>query len=86
MLAVNPGIGGQKCQSAVLGKVRALRERYPQLPYLLVDGGIDDTTAPLAAAAGANALVSGSYLFSAPRGGMAQRVSLLETALLEYGQ
>lgn len=85
VLTVNPGIGGQKLQPALFDKVRALRARHPQLPYLLVDGGIDDTTAPLAAAAGANALVSGSYLFRAPPGGMGERLALIENALAELG-
>ena len=86
VLTVNPGIGGQTLQPAVLDKVRALRRRHPQLPYLLVDGGIDDATAPAAAAAGANALVSGSYLFRAPPGRMGERVQLLERALVEHGE
>ena len=85
ILTVNPGIGGQKLQPAALDKVRALRDAHPELPYLLVDGGIDDTTAPLAAEAGANALVSGSYLFRAPPGGMGERLRLLETKLAECG-
>ena len=85
VLTVNPGIGGQKIQLAALEKVRTLRAAHPELPYLLVDGGIDDSTASLAAAAGANALVSGSYLFRAPPGGMGERLELLERALAEHG-
>lgn len=85
VLTVNPGIGGQKMQPHLFDKVRALRRAHPSLPYLLVDGGIDDATAPLAAAAGANALVSGSYLFRAPPGGMGDRLALLEGALVEHG-
>ena len=85
VLTVNPGIGGQKIQLGVLEKVRALRAAHPSLPYLLVDGGIDDATAPLAAEAGANALVSGSYLFRAPPGGMGERLHLLERVLVEKG-
>ncbi len=85
VLAVLPGIGGQPFQPPALDKVRALRARHPDLPYLLVDGGIDAATAPLVAAAGANALVSGSYLFRAPLGQMAGRLEALELALLEHG-
>lgn len=86
VLSVNPGIGGQPFQFDALEKVRALRQAHPDLPYLLVDGGIDDSTAQLAAAAGANALVSGSYLFSAPPGGFAARFETLEHALVEHGE
>ena len=86
VLSVLPGIGGQTFKAEVLAKVRELRAAYPQLPYIMVDGGIDDATAPLAAAAGANALVSGSYLFKAPKGRMGERVAVLKQALLEYGE
>ena len=83
VLSVNPGIGGQKMQMHTLDKVRELRAAHPSLPYLLVDGGIDDTTAPLAAAAGANALVSGSYLFKGfGPNAMGERMRVLESALL----
>ena len=85
VLSVNPGIGGQPFQPAALDKVRALRAAHPALPYLLVDGGIDAATAPLAAEAGANALVSGSYLFRAPPGGMRARLEALRAALRERG-
>merc|ERR1712224_957901 len=79
VLAVLPGIGGQPFQHDALDKVRALQQLAgPKLEYLMVDGGIDAETAQLAAAAGANALVSGSYLFGAPTGQMAERFQLLE--------
>lgn len=86
VLSVLPGIGGQAFRSEVLEKVRWLRREHPALPYIMVDGGIDGTTAPLAAAAGANALVSGSYLFRAPPGRMAERVAVLRQALMEHGE
>ena len=86
VLAVNPGIGGQPFRHEQLAKVRELRAAHPQLPYLMVDGGIDAATAPLAAAAGANALVSGSYVFGAPLGGLAERLEALHLALVERGE
>ena len=86
VLSVLPGIGGQAFRESVLEKVRTLRAAHPELPFLLVDGGIDAATAPLAAAAGANALVSGSYLFRAPPGRMAERLDVLERALVEHGE
>ena len=45
-------------------KVRQLRRDYPKL-CIQVDGGINDQTAPIARQAGANELVTGSYLFQA---------------------
>ena len=77
-----PGIGGQAFGSAVLERARALLAAHPQLRYLMVDGGIDGTTAPLAAAAGANVLVSGSYIFRAStQAAMGERLRELEAAL-----
>jgi pentose-5-phosphate-3-epimerase len=81
VLAVMPGIGGQAFQPEALERVRTLRATHPQLPYIMVDGGIDGTTAPSAAAAGANVLVSGSYLFGAPPGLLSVRLRELEGAL-----
>lgn len=85
VLSVEPGIGGQPFQPTVMDKVRRIRAAHPKLPLLMVDGGIDATTAPLAAAAGANALVSGSYLFKALPGQMGERLEVLEHALKEHG-
>ena len=89
VLAVLPGIGGQSFAThgpAALDKVRELRRKYPELPYTLVDGGIDDTTAAAAAEAGANAVVSGSYIFRAEPGRMGERISALEHVLVQHGQ
>jgi ribulose-phosphate 3-epimerase len=85
VLSVLPGIGGQPFRAEVLDKVRQLRVAHPSLPYIMVDGGIDARTAPMAAAAGANALVSGSFLFGAPPDRMRDRIEILERALLEHG-
>ena len=65
-------------------QVRQIRTRWPQLPYLMVDGGIKGHTAPLAAAAGANVLVAGSYLFAPGR--MSERLRELQLALIDHGQ
>lgn len=46
-------------------------------PFLIqVDGGIDDTTAPLCIEGGANVLVSGTYLFK--EGDMAEKIKRLK--------
>ena len=61
-MTVHPGYGGQKFIAEVMPKVTWLRKRMPALD-IMVDGGVDATTAPVAAAAGANLFVAGSYLF-----------------------
>ncbi len=68
VMTVEPGFGGQSFMSDMLDKIKAIREEADRLGKPLdieVDGGIDGTTAPLVKAAGANVLVSGSYLFKA---------------------
>lgn len=47
-----------------LPKVKALRERYPEL-YIEVDGGLSEGTVDQAAEAGANVIVAGSAVFGA---------------------
>ncbi len=62
VMTVHPGYGGQKFIAACLPKVAWLRERMPNLD-IMVDGGVNAETAVLAAKAGANQFVAGSYLF-----------------------
>lgn len=64
VMTVEPGFGGQSFMADMLPKISAIRAKAPQLD-IEVDGGIDDKTAPLVKAAGANVLVSGSYIFGA---------------------
>ena len=60
------GFGGQKFLD-MTAKVRALRALIGDRPvHIEIDGGVDPTTAPLVAAAGADVLVAGSAVF---RGG-----------------
>ena len=84
MLAVYPGRGGQPFQPAALAKAAAIRAAHPALPFLMLDGGIDDTTAADAAAAGANVLVSGSHVFSDRAGGLLAALPKLEHLLMEH--
>ena len=66
VMSVEPGFGGQKFMPSALDKLRWLKaEREKRgLHYLLeVDGGVDDTTAPLCVKAGADVLVAGSAVF-----------------------
>jgi ribulose-phosphate 3-epimerase len=63
-MTVNPGWGGQTFISGSPGKVARLRELADEAA-LEVDGGIDESTAPLVADAGATLLVAGSAVFKA---------------------
>ena len=68
VMSVEPGFGGQKFMPSALEKLRWLKEERAKRSarYLLeVDGGVDDTTAPLCVEAGANVLVAGSAVFGA---------------------
>ena len=63
VMTVHPGYGGQKFIDSCLPKVAWLRERRHDLD-VMVDGGVNGETALLAAKAGANQFVAGSYLFA----------------------
>lgn len=64
IMTVEPGFGGQKFMSSELPKVKALREKYPELD-IEVDGGLAEGTVDQAAEAGANVIVAGSAVFGA---------------------
>ena len=69
VMAVVPGAAGQEFNMDALQKISALaatRKKYGLRFTISVDGGINQETAQLCWAAGANLLVSGSYLASAP--------------------
>jgi ribulose-phosphate 3-epimerase len=64
LMTVNPGFGGQKFIHSVVPKVRELRDHIGDREvHIEIDGGVDPTTAPLVAAAGADVLVAGSAVF-----------------------
>lgn len=63
VLAVAPGWAGQKFNEKIIDKIRFIRENMPDA-IIEVDGGINPETAKLAKAAGADILVSASYIFS----------------------
>ncbi|KAI9873010.1 MAG: RIBULOSE-phosphate 3-epimerase [Pleopsidium flavum] len=64
IMTVHPGFGGQKFMASELPKVKAVRERYPDM-NIEVDGGISEGTIDQAADAGANVIVAGSAVFGA---------------------
>ncbi len=69
VMTVEPGFGGQSFMSDMLPKITAIREKANEVnPALLiqVDGGIVPETARFCVDAGADVLVSGSFIFGAP--------------------
>ena len=68
-MTVRPGAAGQKFQTDCLKKISILdatRKKYGLKFTISVDGGIDDKTAQMCWDAGADLLVSGSYLARSP--------------------
>lgn len=68
VMTVNPGFGGQVFLPQTLGKISELRYLIDGIDkdiFLEVDGGINAKTVKLCRQAGANAFVSGTYIFSA---------------------
>jgi ribulose-phosphate 3-epimerase len=71
VMTVDPGFGRQTFLHTTLPKIRRvcqMIERFKPGCDLVVDGGINEATAPLAVAAGANVLVAGSAIFAASDG------------------
>lgn len=68
VMTVEPGFGGQSFMSDMLTKIKDIRKKANEVnPELMiqVDGGIVPETARLCIEAGADVLVSGSYIFGA---------------------
>ncbi len=63
LMTVDPGFGGQAFMPQVLPKIEVLRKRFDR--YIQVDGGINHETARLTQSAGADVMVSGTYIFRA---------------------
>jgi ribulose-phosphate 3-epimerase len=72
-MTVNPGWGGQTFIASSPAKIARLRALLGEDVELEVDGGIDASTAGVAADAGATLFVAGSALFGAPDPGQAYR-------------
>ena len=69
LMSVFAGFGGQKFIENSVQKVRRLRELIRQSgshALIEVDGGVQAETAPRLVEAGADVLVSGSYIFNSP--------------------
>lgn len=66
LMSVNPGFGGQKFIAHTIDKLRRtveLRERAGSKALIEIDGGVNLDTGRQLAAAGADILVAGSYVF-----------------------
>jgi len=64
LLAVKPGYSGQRFDRKVLEKIVFLKALHPD-SIVEIDGGVNATTAPAIKDAGADIIVSGSYIFEA---------------------
>lgn len=68
LMSVNPGFGGQEFIENTINKVKRLRKLIDESgskALIQIDGGVQAETAPRLVAAGADVLVSGSYVFKA---------------------
>ncbi len=66
VMTVDPGFGHQHFIESTLPKIRRVRQMVEQVNprcEVEVDGGVDEATAPLAGAAGADVFVAGSSVF-----------------------
>lgn len=78
IMTVYPGFSGQSFIPEVLDKVREARNYIDSKSLdtkIEIDGGINDVTGKLASEAGADILVSGSYIFGGP---IKERVEILK--------
>ena len=69
IMSVNPGFGGQRFIENTYSKVMRLKELLTSKgskALIEIDGGVNLQNAPLLLHAGANVLVAGSFVFSAP--------------------
>lgn len=87
LMTVNPGFGGQAFIPSVVDKIRRVKSMIGQRPIdIEVDGGITSETAPLVAAAGANALVAGSAIFQGgTREAYARNIEAIRAAATRAG-
>ena len=84
VMTVNPGFGHQPFLRSTLPKIERVHQMVQRLNpscEIEVDGGVDETTAPLAAVAGAGVFVAGSSVFG-DVAGVAAALSRLRAALV----
>ena len=81
VMTVEPGFGGQSFMEQTMPKLKSLAEAVAKTGldvWLQVDGGINQDTIAIAAAAGANTFVAGSSVFGSPD--RAAQIDLLRQA------
>jgi len=81
VMTVNPGFGHQHFLQSTLPKIRRVAQMIMQVKpdcELGVDGGVDEATAPIVVAAGANVLVAGTSVFGTDKSVAAAMESLRE--------
>ena len=67
LMSVEPGYGGQKFEKSIIEKIKkakAILNKYNKNILIGVDGGMNETTGRLVLDAGADVLISGSWLFN----------------------
>lgn len=83
IMSVNPGFGGQKFIPTSLNKIeraRAILDRAGSKAHLQVDGGVVADNAAACVAAGADALVAGSFVFKGGPEAYAANIKALKEA------
>ena len=83
LMSVNPGFGGQSFIDTTLRKIertRALLDAAGSKAHLQVDGGVTSANAAACVAAGADALVAGSFVFKGGPAAYADNVAALKRA------
>jgi ribulose-phosphate 3-epimerase len=88
VMTVNPGFGHQQFLRSALPKLRRVAQMIERIKpdcELEVDGGIDESTAPMAVAAGANVLVAGTSIFGADKD-VAAAMELLRDVVTQVAQ
>jgi ribulose-phosphate 3-epimerase len=83
IMSVNPGFGGQKFIDSSLRKIeraRAILDAAGSKAHLQVDGGVVAANAGACVAAGADALVAGSYVFKGGPDAYATNIQALKAA------
>ncbi|MGC2323908.1 MAG: ribulose-phosphate 3-epimerase [Terriglobales bacterium] len=85
VMTVNPGFGHQHFLHSTLPKIERVRQMVEHINSgceVEVDGGIDEATAPLAAAAGADVFVAGSSIFG-DKAGVAAAMNRLRASIAQ---
>ena len=76
VMTVEPGFGGQEFMIDCMPKLNYYKSLNLENTYLEVDGGINNRTAKIAVANGANVLVAGNYVYNSDN--IKERIDLLK--------